>query len=55
MHLSVAVGTKTIGLFLHMPVERWGHGPPHLMVDLTPNAGNADKMAAQVVPLLAQK
>jgi len=52
MHLSVAVGTKTIGLFLHMPVERWGHGPPHVMVDLTPDAGSTEKMVARVVPAL---
>jgi heptosyltransferase-3 len=36
MHLSVAVGCKTVALFLHMEVERWGHAyPPHHMVDLT--------------------
>jgi ADP-heptose:LPS heptosyltransferase len=36
MHLSVAVGTPTLGLFLHMDMERWGHpAPPHRMVDVT--------------------
>lgn len=36
MHLSVAVGTPTLGLFLHMDLERWGHlHAPHHMVDLT--------------------
>lgn len=36
MHLSVAVGCKTLALFLHMDVARWGHGyAPHQMVDLT--------------------
>lgn len=36
MHLSVAVGTPTLGLFLHMDMERWGHpGAPHRMVDVT--------------------
>jgi ADP-heptose:LPS heptosyltransferase len=37
MHLSVAVGTPTLGLFLRMDVERWGHREaPHRMLDLTP-------------------
>jgi ADP-heptose:LPS heptosyltransferase len=37
MHLSVAVGAPTLGLFLRMDMERWGHAyPPHRMVDLTP-------------------
>jgi ADP-heptose:LPS heptosyltransferase len=36
MHLAVAVGTPTLGLFLAMEVARWGHlQPPHEMVDLT--------------------
>src|SRR5207237_1031036 len=47
MHLSVAVGTPTLGLFLHMEVERWGHaGPPHHMLDLTPEP--ADRWSACV-------
>ncbi|MBN1204240.1 MAG: glycosyltransferase family 9 protein [Myxococcaceae bacterium] len=37
MHLSVAVGAPTLGLFLRIDMERWGHpSPPHRMVDLTP-------------------
>jgi ADP-heptose:LPS heptosyltransferase len=36
MHLAVAVGCPTLALFLHMEVARWGHGPPHRMLDLTP-------------------
>jgi ADP-heptose:LPS heptosyltransferase len=37
MHLSVAVGAPTLGLFLRMDMERWGHSyPPHQMLDLTP-------------------
>ncbi|MGV3623333.1 MAG: glycosyltransferase family 9 protein [Archangium sp.] len=41
MHLSVAVGCKTLALFLHMDVARWGHDyAPHQMVDLT-NATDA--------------
>ncbi|MBM4380654.1 MAG: glycosyltransferase family 9 protein [Deltaproteobacteria bacterium] len=36
MHLSVAVGTPTLGLFLHMDMARWGHpSAPHHMVDVT--------------------
>lgn len=36
MHLSVAVGTPTLGLFVKMDVSRWGHpDPPHRMLDLT--------------------
>jgi heptosyltransferase-3 len=37
MHLSVAVGAPTLGLFLRIDMERWGHPyAPHRMVDLTP-------------------
>jgi ADP-heptose:LPS heptosyltransferase len=36
MHLSVAVGTPTLGLFVKMDVRRWGHpNPVHRMLDLT--------------------
>jgi heptosyltransferase III len=43
MHLSVAVGTPTLALFVRMEVARWGHhSPPHRMVDLT---GAADPRA----------
>jgi heptosyltransferase III len=46
MHLSVAVGAPTVGLFLHMPMERWGHfAPPHRMMDLTPMAGQLTEAA----------
>jgi ADP-heptose:LPS heptosyltransferase len=39
MHLSVAVGAPTLGLFFRIDMERWGHAyPPHRMVDLTPIA-----------------
>lgn len=39
MHLSVAVGTPTLALFLRMDIERWGHArSPHRMLDLTPFA-----------------
>lgn len=44
MHLSVAVGCRTVALFLHMELERWGHPyPPHQMVDLT-NAEDPDRL-----------
>ena len=37
MHLSVAVGSPTLALFLKMDPERWGYRePPHAVVDLTP-------------------
>jgi ADP-heptose:LPS heptosyltransferase len=37
MHLSVAVGAPTLGLFFRIDMERWGHPyAPHRMVDLTP-------------------
>ena len=36
MHLSVAVGARTIALFLNMPPERWGHQQaPHRVVALS--------------------
>ena len=39
MHLSVAVGAPTLGLFFRIDMERWGHPQaPHRMVDLTPVA-----------------
>ena len=55
MHLSVAVGTPTLGLFLHMEMERWGHAfAPHRMLDLTPFApeARAAEVAAAVEALL---
>lgn len=36
MHLSVAVGTPTLALFLKMEVARWSHAhAPHQLLDLT--------------------
>ena len=36
MHLAVAVGAPTLGLFYRMDSARWGHSyPPHRMIDLT--------------------
>lgn len=52
MHLSVAVGTRTLGLFLHMPVERWGHAPPHVMVDLTGSPKMDQRVAEELGRLL---
>ncbi|MBX7098478.1 MAG: glycosyltransferase family 9 protein [Myxococcaceae bacterium] len=49
MHLSVAVGAPTVGLFIHMPVSRWGHsGAAHLMLDLTADAASPAAMSARV-------
>jgi heptosyltransferase-3 len=37
MHLSVALGTPTLALFLKMDAKRWGHDRgPHRVIDLTP-------------------
>lgn len=48
MHLSVAVGTPTLGLFVAMDIERWGHAfVPHRMVDLT--GLDEAQMSARVV------
>lgn len=53
MHLSVAVGARTVALFYKMPISRWGHpGARHRMVDLTPCDG-LPAMAAQVEAALA--
>ncbi|MGO8970439.1 MAG: glycosyltransferase family 9 protein [Myxococcaceae bacterium] len=35
LHLSVAVGAPTLGLFLKMDPARWGYSAPHRTVDLT--------------------
>lgn len=49
MHLSVAVGTPTLSLFLKMEVARWSHGaPPHALVDLTPLAERPQEMERAV-------
>ena len=52
MHLSVAVGTPTVALFLRMPIERWGYPfAPHTMVELSANA-NLAEMQQQVTRAL---
>ncbi len=52
MHLSVAVGAKTVALFWKMPVDQWGHPwPPHAMLDLT-NEPGVDAMVARVATSL---
>ncbi|PTL82832.1 glycosyltransferase family 9 protein [Vitiosangium sp. GDMCC 1.1324] len=49
MHLSVAVGAPTLGLFLRMDMDRWGHPyPPHRMVDLTPVVDSGADLQARV-------
>ncbi|HYO51561.1 glycosyltransferase family 9 protein [Archangium sp.] len=49
MHLSVAVGSPTLGLFLRMDMDRWGHPyPPHRMVDLTPVVDSGGDLQARV-------
>jgi heptosyltransferase III len=52
MHLSVAVGAKTVALFWRMPVDQWGHlKSPHSMLDLT-NESSVDSMVARVAQVL---
>ncbi len=49
MHLSVAVGAPTLGLFLRMEMARWGHPQvPHRMVDLTPVVDAGGDLGAAV-------
>ncbi len=49
MHLSVAAGAPTLGLFLRMDMARWGHDfPPHRMVDLTPVVDSGGDLEARV-------
>lgn len=56
MHLSVAVGTCTVALFLHMDVQRWGHlHTGHRMLDLTPHAHSVDEMSAAVAAALGDQ
>jgi heptosyltransferase-3 len=51
LHLSVAVGAPTLGLFLRMDPERWGHpGPPNRMLDLTAAADRGEPLE----PLVAE-
>jgi ADP-heptose:LPS heptosyltransferase len=53
MHLSVALKVPTVGLFLHMPIERWGHPEaPHRMIDLTSASGSIDAMVQAVIDAL---
>ena len=42
MHLSVAVGCRTVGLFVGMDPARWGHGPPHQMVEIRPGESGVE-------------
>lgn len=52
MHLSVAVGARTVALFWNMPVEQWGHPrAPHVMLDLTGLHG-VDAMVERVAAAL---
>ncbi len=53
MHLSVAVGARTLALFFRMPITRWGHTQaPHVMLDLTPWAADESQMQQQVIQQL---
>ena len=46
--ISVAMRVPTVGLFLHMPLERWVHPhAPHRMIDLT--GLSSDEMVASVL------
>jgi ADP-heptose:LPS heptosyltransferase len=57
MHLSVALGTPTLGLFVGMETERWGHShPPHRMIDITAEPGNelAARIAEEVQKFVAR-
>jgi heptosyltransferase III len=50
LHLSVAVGAPTLGLFLRMEMDRWGHAdPPHRMLDLTSAAERGEALAPLVL------
>jgi heptosyltransferase III len=49
LHLSVAVGAPTLGLFLKMDPARWGYGAaPHRMLDLTEAAGRGASLESLV-------
>ncbi|MBN2359267.1 MAG: lipopolysaccharide heptosyltransferase family protein, partial [Deltaproteobacteria bacterium] len=49
MHLSVAVGAPTLGIFKDMPAERWGYREsPHALVDVS---GEADPRPALLAAL----
>lgn len=52
MHLSVAVGARTVALFLNMPAERWGYDrPPHRVVALS-TADSIEEMIRKVTAAL---
>jgi ADP-heptose:LPS heptosyltransferase len=49
LHLSVAVGAPTLGLFLKMDPQRWGYAfGPHRMLDLTEAAACGEPLGALV-------
>ncbi len=50
LHLSVAVGAPTLGLFLRMDPARWGYPAPHRMLDLTPALERGERLE----PLVAE-
>ncbi|MBK7859529.1 MAG: glycosyltransferase family 9 protein [Archangiaceae bacterium] len=53
MHLSVAVGARTVALFLNMPSERWGYAEaPHRVVELAA-ADTIEAMIHQVSEALS--
>lgn len=55
MHLSVAVGCRTVALFLNMPAERWGYrAAPHQVVELS-EADSVEEMIRKVTLALESK
>lgn len=49
MHLAIAVGSPTLGVFLDMPSDRWGETrPPHAVVDLSGDADPEQRLQAAV-------
>ncbi len=58
LHLSVAVGAPTLGLFLKMDPARWGYAfAPHRMLDLTEAQGQGaalESLVAQACTSFAQ-
>ncbi len=53
MHLAVAVACPTFALFVAMDIERWGHPPPHKMLDITALL-SSDDLVPQVKAALAK-
>lgn len=47
MHLAVAVGCATAGLFVSTDPRRYGYGPPHLSVDARQTGRRAGELTAQ--------